>query len=155
MHLRNKLGVAATVLSLGGLTGVAMSAGPGRKRDQGGAQVADVRTVMVQQTVHRYRHVGVGGPAGGAGGSAGGRVLASWKASASAVHTRVSGHKTSADGATLSGSASPGVKSKSSGAHHTTKQGNKGGATHTAPATTRFTPGVRPGRPTAMASSSR
>src|SRR5665213_15347 len=58
MQLRKKLTVAATCLSLGGLTGVAMSAGGARKRDQAPVPMADIRTVTTQQTIHRYKYLG-------------------------------------------------------------------------------------------------
>ncbi len=92
MQLRKKLPVVATLLSLGGLTGVAMNAGGGRKRDQSAVAVADTRTVTMQQTVHRYKHVGIGGPANGSW-PVGGGVAAVGQRIAVAVHTRASGAK--------------------------------------------------------------
>jgi hypothetical protein len=130
MHLRNKLSVAATVLSLGGLTGVAMSAGPGKKRDQGGVPVADVRTVTTQQTIHRYRRL-AGAAAGNGGGAGGGGVRVAWRSSAGAVHTRASGRRSSVGAPAAS--AAHGVKTAPSGAHPT-KQG-KSVTGHSAPTT--------------------
>jgi hypothetical protein len=117
MHLRNKLSLAATMVSLGGLTGVAIHAGTGKKRDQGEVPAADVRTVTIDQTIHRYRHVG-GPSVAGPGGT---RVLASWS---SAVRTRPSG-------ATRKGTTGTAVavSSHPSGAHRTASK------RHTVPAT--------------------
>jgi hypothetical protein len=126
MRLPNKLSVAATVLGLGGLTGVAMSSGAG-KRDPAATPAADIRTVEIQQTIHRYRHVGAGGSAPVAG--VGGRVLASYGTGAGKVRTRASGHKASV-GATHSGTGVKTGPSGKSGKYKTSK-----GTSHTAPKT--------------------
>jgi hypothetical protein len=114
-QLRNKLTVGATLLSLGGLTGVAMSAG-GRKSDPGTAPAADVQTVTTQQTIRRYRHIGAGGSSNGTWAQSG-AVFAAAHASGTTVRTRASGAKTTYAKAT--GGWIPAVKSGPSGIHHT------------------------------------
>ena len=113
-HLRNKMAVGATLVSLGGLTAVAMSQGTAKRRASTAAPAADVRTVTVEQTVHRYRHVGLGDGAHGSATQTA-AVHVGW-AKAAAVATRASGSHAasrSGGGGTVSGSH---VKSYASGA---------------------------------------
>lgn len=136
MQLRKKLAVGATFLSLGGLTGVAMSAGAGRKREQSPVPLADVRTVTEQQTIRRYRHIGAGGSSTG---SAGGVIGAVGHSAGVAVRTRVSGSKVKANATGYLGSTA--VKSGPSGAHaapgarHTATSSHGSGAQGTSPTT--------------------
>lgn len=113
-HLRNKMAVGATLASLGGLTAVAMSQGTAKRRASTAAPVAaDVRTVTEVQTIHRYRHVGLGdGTHGSATQTA--AVHVGW-AKAAAVATRASGSHTAATPGTTTGGGAH-VKSYASGA---------------------------------------
>ena len=114
-QLRSKLTVGATLLSLAGLTGVAMSAG-GRKSDQGTAPAADIRTVTTQQTIRKYRNVGAGGASNGTWAQSG-AVFAVGHGSGKALSTHASGAKT-AYGKAANGKGLA-VKSGPSGAHKT------------------------------------
>jgi hypothetical protein len=135
MQLRKKLPVIATLLSLGGLTGVAMNAGGSRKRDHGAVPVADIRTVTMQQTIHRYKHVGIGGPSNGSW-PVGGGVATVGHRIAVAVHTRASGAK--ATSKALSSGGHSNVKSGPSGTHRTVgKHQPAGGGVRSATPTTR------------------
>jgi len=134
MQLRKKLPVVATLLSLGGLTGVAMNAGGSRKRDHGAVPVADIRTVTMQQTIHRYKHVGIGGPSNGSW-PVGGGVATVGHRIAVAVHTRASGAK--ATPKALSSGGHSNVKSGPSGTHRTVGKHQPAGGGHNATPTTR------------------
>ena len=81
--------MGATLLSLGGLTAVAMTSGSGG-RDQGSVPAADIRTVTIQQTVRRYQHLGAGGYSAGTS-TQGKAVFAVGHGSGTAVKTRASG----------------------------------------------------------------
>ena len=118
MRLPNKLSIAATVLGLGGLTGVAMSSGAS-KRDRSGTPAADIRTVTVQQTIHRYHQVLAAGSPNGIGGGV--KLVASYKGATARVATRPSGHR-GTSGVTASPSKT--VKTGPSG-KHSTKAGGK------------------------------
>ncbi|HEX7609883.1 MAG TPA: hypothetical protein VF380_04340 [Solirubrobacteraceae bacterium] len=131
-QLRNKLTVGATVLSLGGLTGVAMSAG-GRKSDQRAVPAADIRTVTTQQTIRRYRHLGAGGSSNGTWAQSG-AVFAVAHAPGTAVRTRASGAKT-AYRQTANGTR-PAVKSGPSGTHRTNRGKHSTSGVHGASPTT-------------------
>ena len=138
MRLPNKLSIAGTVLALGGLTGVAMSAGAG-KRGSAGTPAADIRTVTIQQTIHRYHQVVAGGSANGVGGTGAVRLAASYKGPRGGVATRPSGHKTYAAGTYAAGTytTSKGVKTGPSGKYKTAKTGSGStpGGSSTAPKT--------------------
>jgi hypothetical protein len=134
MQLRKKLPVVATLLSLGGLTGVAMNAGGSRKRDDGAVPVADIRTVTMQQTIHRYKHVGIGGPANDSW-PVGGGVATVGHRIAVAVHTRASGAK--ATPKALSSGGHSNVKSGPSGTHRTVGKHQPAGSGHSATPSTR------------------
>lgn len=134
MQLAKKLPVVATLLSLGGLTGVAMNAGGGRKRDQSAVAVADTRTVTMQQTIHRYKHVGIGGPANGSWPIGGGVATVGHRI-AVAVHTRASGAK--ATPKALSSGGHSKVKSGPSGIHRTSSTHHPVSGGHSATPTTR------------------
>ena len=129
-HLRNKMAVGATLVSLGGLTAVAMSQGPAKRRASTAAPAADVRTVTVEQTVHRYRHVGLGDGAHGSATQTA-AVHVGW-AKAAAVATRASGSHAAATSGAGAVSRSQ-VKSYASGAkgggrHSTAGSGHANGA---------------------------
>ncbi len=111
MRLPNKLSVAATMLALGSLTGVAMSSGAG-KREQGGSPAADIRTVTIQQTIHRYHQIVAGGSANGIGDAT--LTTAAYRRANGAATTRPSGHP-GTSGGTASKSAT--VKTGPSGKH--------------------------------------
>lgn len=94
MPTRSRITVAATLMSLGGLTAVAMSSGSAG-RHGGGVPVADLRTVTVQQTERRYQNLGGGGQtAAGATILSGGRRVAALYRTGAGVQTRASGSRT-------------------------------------------------------------